>query len=55
MPLGTATISKTSYEHGAYGSLALIISAIVTALISPALIGYLQLFFSHSHKLRQTS
>mgnify|MGYP000651315646 FL=1 len=44
--LGTATISKVSYEHGAYGSLALIISAIVTALISPALIGYLQLFFS---------
>ncbi|WDE00431.1 LrgB family protein [Thalassomonas actiniarum] len=44
--LGTATISKTSYEHGAYGSLALIISAIVTALISPGLIGYLQVFFT---------
>ncbi|WDE04041.1 LrgB family protein [Thalassomonas viridans] len=43
--LGTATISKTSYEHGAYGSLALIISAVITALISPTLITWLQLFF----------
>ena len=43
--LGTAIISKTSYEHGAYSSLALIISAVVTAIISPTLIGQLQRFF----------
>ena len=40
--LGTATISKISYEHGAYGSLGLIVSAVLTALLSPALIPYLK-------------
>jgi predicted murein hydrolase (TIGR00659 family) len=37
--LGTATISQLSYQHAAYSSLALIISAAVTAIISPSLIG----------------
>ena len=32
--LGTATISRVSYEHAAYSSLALIISAVVTAIFS---------------------
>ena len=41
--LGTATISKISYEHGAYGSLGLIVSAVLTALISPILIPYLKI------------
>lgn len=36
--LGTATISKVSYEHAAYSSLALIISAVVTAVFSPMII-----------------
>jgi predicted murein hydrolase (TIGR00659 family) len=36
--LGTATISKISYEHAAYGSLSLILSAMITALVSPILI-----------------
>jgi predicted murein hydrolase (TIGR00659 family) len=36
--LGTATISKVSYEHAAYSSLALIISAVITAIFSPLLI-----------------
>ena len=36
--LGTAALSKISYEHAAYSSLALIFSAIITALISPYLI-----------------
>jgi len=36
--LGTATISKISYEHAAYGSLSLIFSAVITALTSPLLI-----------------
>lgn len=36
--LGTATVSKISYEHGAYSSLSLILSAVITALISPSLI-----------------
>ena len=36
--LGTATISKLSYEHAAYSSLALIISAVVTAIFSPMII-----------------
>lgn len=39
--LGTATISKISYEHSAYGSLALILSAVMTAIISPFLIPFL--------------
>lgn len=36
--IGTATISKISYVHGAYGSLALIVSAVITAILSPTLI-----------------
>ncbi|NQZ21088.1 MAG: LrgB family protein [Colwellia sp.] len=39
--LGTATISKISYEHAAYSSLALIISAVITAIFSPLLINTL--------------
>jgi len=40
--LGTATISGTSYQHGAYGSLAIVISAVITALLSPLLIPLFQ-------------
>ena len=36
--LGTATISQLSYQHAAFASLALILSAIITSLISPVLI-----------------
>ena len=36
--LGTATISKISYEHAAYGSLSLILSAVITALVSHLII-----------------
>lgn len=36
--LGTATISKVSYEHAAYSSLALIVSAVITAIFSPMII-----------------
>lgn len=43
--LGTATISKISYEHGAYGSLALIVSAVITAIIGPALVGAMLAIF----------
>lgn len=39
--LGTATISKISYEHSAYGSLALILSAVITAIVSPFLIPFM--------------
>jgi len=39
--IGTSTISKISFEHGAYGSLALIVSAIITALLSPILIPFM--------------
>jgi putative effector of murein hydrolase len=39
--LGTATISKLSYEHAAYSSLSLIFSALVTAIFSPFIIGFL--------------
>jgi predicted murein hydrolase (TIGR00659 family) len=42
--LGTATISKVSYEHAAYSSLALIISAVVTAIFSPLIINTLAHF-----------
>jgi len=44
--LGTATISKISYEHSAYGSLALILSAVLTAIISPFLIPFMFYFLS---------
>ncbi len=43
--LGTASISQISYEHAAYGSLSLILSAILTAIISPWLIPLLFSFF----------
>jgi putative effector of murein hydrolase len=36
--LGTATVSQLSYQHGAFASLALIISAIISVLIAPILI-----------------
>lgn len=39
--LGTATISHLSYQHAAYSSLALIVSATITAIISPSLINYM--------------
>lgn len=39
--IGTSTISKISYKHGAYGSLALIVSAIITALLSPIIIPFM--------------
>jgi len=42
--LGTATISKISYEHAAYSSLALIISAVITAIFSPLIINTLVYF-----------
>jgi len=39
--IGTATVSNISYEHAAYGSLALIASAVITAFISPFIISFL--------------
>lgn len=39
--IGTATMSKISYEHTAYGSLALIVSAVITAITSPFIITFL--------------
>jgi len=44
--LGTATISKVSYEHAAYSSLALIVSAVITAIFSPMIITALAHFLS---------
>ncbi|MDT0603393.1 LrgB family protein [Thalassotalea castellviae] len=41
--LGTATVSQLSYQHAAYSSLALIISATITAIVSPSLIHQLDL------------
>ncbi len=41
--LGTATISQISFQHAAYSSLALILSATITAVIAPSLIFYLPL------------
>jgi len=43
--LGTATISQLSFQHAAYGSLALIISATITAFISPTIITEIQLMY----------
>jgi len=43
--LGTATISGISFKHAAYSSFALIVSATVTAIISPIIIPLLKLFF----------
>ena len=39
--IGTATVSNISYEHAAYSSLALIVSAVITAIISPFMITFL--------------
>lgn len=44
--IGTAVLVRISAEHGAYSSVALIISALLTALISPWLIPSLQLLFT---------
>lgn len=44
--IGTAVLVRISAEHGAYSSVALIISALLTALICPWLIPSLQLLFS---------
>lgn len=44
--IGTAVLVRKSAEHGAYSSVALIFSAVLTALISPWLIPLLQQFFS---------
>ncbi|GLX79367.1 inner membrane protein YohK [Thalassotalea insulae] len=41
--LGTATVSQLSYQHAAYSSLALILSATITAVIAPGLIHYLSI------------
>ncbi len=41
--LGTATISQLSYQHAAYGSLAIIISATITAVIAPYMIPMLDI------------
>lgn len=43
--IGTATVSNISYEHAAYSSLALIVSAVITAFISPVIINLLASFF----------
>ncbi|WP_235838563.1 LrgB family protein [Cognaticolwellia aestuarii] len=39
--IGTATVSNISYEHAAYSSLALIASAVITAITSPFIINFL--------------
>jgi putative effector of murein hydrolase len=43
--IGTVTVSNISYEHAAYSSLALITSAVLTALISPFIINFLATLF----------
>lgn len=44
--IGTAVLVRISPEHGAYSSVALILSAVLTALICPWLIPLLQQLFS---------
>ncbi|PKI14295.1 LrgB family protein [Colwellia sp. 12G3] len=44
--IGTAVLVRKSAEHGAYSSVALILSAVLTALISPWLIPLLQILFN---------
>ncbi|KGJ91857.1 LrgB family protein [Colwellia psychrerythraea] len=44
--IGTAIMVRVSAEHGAYSSVSLILSALLTALISPWLIPLLQQLFS---------
>lgn len=39
--IGTSIVSKISYEHAAYSSLALIVSAVITAITSPLIIPFL--------------
>ena len=43
--IGTAVLVRISAEHGAYSSVALILSALLTALISPWLVPLLQQIF----------
>lgn len=43
--IGTAAVSNISYEHAAYSSLALIMSAVITATISPFIINFLITLF----------
>ncbi|MGB2741577.1 MAG: LrgB family protein [Cognaticolwellia sp.] len=43
--IGTATVSNISYEHAAYSSLALIVSAVITAITSPFIITFLASLF----------
>jgi predicted murein hydrolase (TIGR00659 family) len=43
--IGTAVLIRISAEHGAYSSVALILSALLTALISPWLVPLLQQLF----------
>ena len=43
--LGTSSISQVSYQHAAYGSLSLIVSAVVTAILAPWTIETLRLFY----------
>jgi predicted murein hydrolase (TIGR00659 family) len=43
---GTASVSKISFEHGAYASLALILSATFTAMLSPLIIPLLSQLLS---------
>jgi len=42
--LGTVAMSRVSYEHGAYSSLSLIISAVFTAVLSPILFTFIKLY-----------
>lgn len=42
--LGTSAISRISSQHAAFGSLAIVLSAIITAIIAPWLIPLLQSF-----------
>lgn len=44
--LGTATITPVSIEHGAFSSLALVLSAVITAVMSPLIIPILLELFS---------
>ncbi len=45
--LGTATITPVSSEHGAFSSLALILSAVITAVMGPIIIPLLLKLFAH--------
>jgi len=45
--LGTASVSKISHQHAAYSSLALILSAVLTAILSPSLIIMLTNFLTN--------